>query len=349
MRVVFRVDASPEIGGGHVMRCLTLAQCFRDNGWNCAFVGAEATYDSVAALPSSGVQFIAVEGKQASDPQSLIAAISGGCDLVVLDHYGLDQAYETACRDWAAKILVIDDLAARPHDCDFLLDQSPGGEDEDYLQYVPPGCKLLIGSKFALLRKQFSNARDKAIERRKDTSCNRLVIAAGLTDPTNVTEAALDAAKEVGNFEAVDVILGGAAPGLQAVREKISQMQGLVRLHVDVADIASLLAQADLSIGAAGVSCLERCCLGLPGIAVVTAENQRRNAQALVRSKASIVVEDDVRESLSRTLAIELRRLMSSPEERNRISKAAAELADGQGAHRVFEAIQGSRGILCQI
>ncbi len=119
---VFRADGNPDIGGGHVMRCLTLADALVDRGWRCAFACCHGTTSSIRALDES-VHDIR-EPDDAAQPQFLRTAWPDGCELMVIDHYQLDVEYESQCRSWAKKTMVIDDLANRPHECDVLLDQT---------------------------------------------------------------------------------------------------------------------------------------------------------------------------------------------------------------------------------
>ena len=152
---VFRADASPTMGGGHVMRCLTLADALRDAGWSCAFATAAESSAMVPALARSGHATIDI----ASDDAGELGACVGHADLLIVDHYGLGAVFEGRARDWAGQVLVIDDLPNRPHDCDLLLDQTAGRGAGDYAGMVPDHCRLLLGADHALLRPQFLSAR----------------------------------------------------------------------------------------------------------------------------------------------------------------------------------------------
>ncbi|MBY0431842.1 MAG: hypothetical protein K2Q10_11635, partial [Rhodospirillales bacterium] len=113
LTAVFRADAEPAIGGGHVMRCLTLADALAARGWRCHFACRPGTPEMVLALAASGHAVVPLADPS---PAALAARWPAGCGLLVVDNYGLDAAYERACRPWAGRILVFDDLADRPHD-----------------------------------------------------------------------------------------------------------------------------------------------------------------------------------------------------------------------------------------
>src|ERR1700748_3553478 len=129
---IFRTDASVTIGGGHVRRCIALADALADSGWSIGFVCSAAAGNVVPELRRRAYPI--------TEPADFK---SERCALLAVDDYRLDAAFETPCRRWAERILVIDDLANRRHDCDFLTDQSPARRAEDYASIVPPDCVLL--------------------------------------------------------------------------------------------------------------------------------------------------------------------------------------------------------------
>jgi UDP-2,4-diacetamido-2,4,6-trideoxy-beta-L-altropyranose hydrolase len=333
--VIFRADAGPAIGGGHVQRCLALADTFAELGWRCGFACRDGTIDTVPALKSSPHELLALHGTVENEVAELKALVPSPCDLLVVDHYGRDRAFETACRSFARRIVTLDDQPARTHDCDVLLDATPGRIAADYKRLVPAVCGFLLGAEYALLRRQFTRSRPSALDRReRQSAVEHLLVSIGTTDPQNLTAIVLKGIVESGLSLSVEVVLGSAALHLKAIRQLITTLDIDARLHVDVADMAQLMSEADLAIGACGSSSFERCCLGLPSLVVVAADNQRQYAAALVAAGAVESLGDGSELQATRVAAA-LRGIAADPERRLRMSQKGAALCDGRGALRV--------------
>jgi UDP-2,4-diacetamido-2,4,6-trideoxy-beta-L-altropyranose hydrolase len=289
-RAVFRCDASAALGGGHVSRCLTLAQALRDHGWSCAFAVSAETTAAVPRLRRAADAILTLDVAAADEPRRMADGFGGEADLLVVDHYARDVAFETACRRWTRRILVIDDLADRRHDADLLLDQTLDRSPSDYAALVPPHCRVLAGSEYALLHPAFAANRPAALSRREGcVAPRRILVAFGATDPGNATCLALRAIGASRLALEVDVILGAGAPHLEAVQAELTTMPHPTRLHIDVeAETVAALMTADLAIGAGGTTSWERCCLGLPTVVLQTAANQRTIVRALVERRAAV-------------------------------------------------------------
>jgi UDP-2,4-diacetamido-2,4,6-trideoxy-beta-L-altropyranose hydrolase len=335
--VVFRADAAPETGGGHVQRCLALGEALVDAGWRSAFAFRPRTLETVPALASSGHRLIELDGSDAQEATVLSSKTGSGCNLLVVDHYGRGSSFEKDCRSFAARIMAIEDRPGRNHDCDLLLDPTPGRGVAAYQRLVPRGCKLLLGPSYALLRKQFAKAREAAPARcARGEPPKRIFVSLGMTDPGNLTAAVLQGIAASGTGLAVDLVIGSAAPHLGELRRLIAALKLEARLHVDADNIAGLMGEADLAIGAAGSSSFERCCLGLPSLIVIAADNQRDIAAALVESGAAEAVGLD---DLSGAVSKGMQRLCASLKARITMAEASARLCDGRGATRVASAL----------
>lgn len=332
---VFRVDAGPATGGGHAMRCLTLAEALAARGCICAFACNTGAVQTIPALAASRYEVWELTDDDVASPAALRRRWPAGAGLLTVDHYGLDAAYESACRPWAARILVIDDLASRDHDADLLLDQTLGRSDADYRGRVPPACRLMLGTDYALLRPQFAGARaDVLCNRRERKALEQVLVSLGATDPDNVTGLVLTAIQTSRLPLNVDVILGAGSPNHAAVRTRLKALLPAGTLHInpDVKAMIALMRQADMAIGAGGISAWERCCLGLPSIVLVLADNQRDNASALAAAGAAEIVV-----ATGTQLPDVLNALRRNPERLLAMSLDAGRLCDGQGAHRVAE------------
>lgn len=334
MNATFRCDATAAIGGGHVYRCLVLADALATAGWSCAFATAAESGKTVPELSDSGHRIVWLNEAGLQDPRALPVEREQQIDLLVVDHYGLDASYERAGREHAARIMAIDDLATRDHDCDVLLDQTLGRRPDEYAGRVPAGCRLLLGPSFALLRTQFADARRSGRPARHANGRRRMLISFGAIDGRNLSALALQAVLRTGHDLEIDVVMGPAARSLAAVRRIADSQPARIRVHVGVADMAALMAGADLAVGAGGTTAWERCCLGLPTVIIVTAANQRRIADELANAGAALVA-GEAGEVTDERLAAVISRLLQTPETLLRMSQAAAAICDGEGARRV--------------
>ncbi|MBU3576935.1 UDP-2,4-diacetamido-2,4,6-trideoxy-beta-L-altropyranose hydrolase [Polynucleobacter sp. UK-Kesae-W10] len=356
LSVAFRVDASSQIGTGHVMRCLTLAAHLRRGGANATFVMRQHEGHLGAMIKANGYEVIQlpkaptqtrVSYTQAYeawlgttfdvDADDFINATKDKCyDWIIVDHYALDYRWESKVRSKAGHLMVIDDLANRKHDCDLLLDQTYGRVAHDYESLVGESSKILTGSEYALLRPEFSGLRQKSLERRKDGNISRILISMGGIDFHNSTVAILDAlAKEPLSDEVeILVIMGRNAPWIDSVNARASTMPFCTKVEVDVADMAEKLYRCDLAIGGGGATAWERCCLGVPTILVILAENQQFVARSLYGARAALVVNDVecIPHKLPQYLSI-----LSDKWAIQKMQIAASSIVDGVGAERVIK------------
>lgn len=283
MRVAVRADSSLAIGTGHVARCLTLATALRDGGETVRFICRRQPGDCCDLIRGQGFVVLPLLYEGEVSPESDAAAVLGALDgwkpeLLVVDHYRLDAAWERRLRPEAGRILVIDDLADRRHDCDALLDQNlVQGLEHRYDGLTPPGCALFLGPRYALLRDEFIRVRRTL--RQRSGEAKRILVSFGGSDPTNETEKALLALRKCAPGDAVvDVVAGRANPNGARLREICSSRAGFF-FHCQPDDMASLAAAADLAVGAGGISLWERCFLGVPSLLVVVAQNQEGSAR----------------------------------------------------------------------
>lgn len=357
MQIAFRVDASSGMGIGHAMRCLSLADALRANGAECRFVCREHTGHigghvrsrghEVCLLPAAdpGWRVAAASPPHASwlgiewerDAQQTVEAIGDKVwDWLVVDHYGVDEHWERALRGHANRIMAIDDLADRRHDCDLLLDQNLGRDAADYDGLTGSSDKL-VGPGYALLRQQFSRLRSSSLERRRGArEIGDILVSLGGGDPANVTAAVLSAltACAIAPGCSVTVVSSTRSPWLESLHSMVASVPFGCSILADVENMAELMEKSDMMIGAAGSTSWERCCLGVPGISIVIADNQRSVAAALQAAGAAEVL--GVEEVHSRLPEVFLKvagRL-------GRMSSDAAKIVDGQGCQRVAEAMQ---------
>lgn len=336
-RVLFLADCGPNVGGGHVMRCLALARALAGRGAVCAMVATPPVAKLLDVFADGGLARLpaAAEPLHALMDVARDHARKWQADVVVVDHYRLSAEQE---RFLDAPVAVIDDLADRPHRCRLLIDPSLGRTAEDYSGLTPEGARILAGPAYALLAPDYAAAREGALpKRRPDLPPRRLLVSLGLTDLKGMTGRVLHLLKPMLQGLEIDVAVGGQAQSLPWLRH-LESSDPKVRLHIDTREMASLIAAADIGIGAGGVSTWERATLGLPSISLILADNQRDLAWELDRRGAALAVETRDK-AFAEAMAAAFARLLGDAELRRRLSQTSAALCDGLGARRAAEAL----------
>jgi UDP-2,4-diacetamido-2,4,6-trideoxy-beta-L-altropyranose hydrolase len=337
MLIVFRADADPAIGGGHIMRCLTLALEMQQRGADVVFLCKEGSADTVPALARSGIPWLVANQHDWNDAVTAGTYDGKRVSLIVVDSYLLGYEFEQSLRCHSCPLLVIDDAPNRQHVCDLLVDMTLNRLPADYAELTPAQCRVLAGSSYTLLRGEFGEFRNRSLARRQaSTTLKSVFISLGMTDIGGQTAAIAQALAADGRLEHIEVVTGPSAPalgGIVALQDEAPQ----IRVCVDPPDIAELMTDADIAVGTPGVSSWERCCLGLPSILLVVAQNQVDNARALERAGAARVLPptSDAAHAISRII----RELGEAPGQLAQMSRRAAEICDGDGAFRVGCAI----------
>lgn len=359
MRIVFRVDASIQIANGHVMRCLALADELNRNEAECVFICREHNGNLLAYIRNKGYLTIALPKEKPSlasnnhdvsqeyltwlgvsvekDALQTITAIqsldsSKGVNWLIVDHYALGRDWEVRLRPYCKKIMSIDDLANREHDCDLLLDQTLGRDEKDYQVLVPENCSILTGPYYALLRPEFSEWREYSLNRRLYPKLKHLLVSLGGVDKDNHTGKVLEALvnSDLPRDCKITVVIGENSPYIDTIKEQIQLLQWPVELKFNVANMAELMANSDFCIGAAGSSAWERCCLGLPSITLVLADNQQKIANEL-REKNMICIEYNAHVFLTEFNYL----IKSSLFGKNYIAGDISNICDGKGVSLV--------------
>jgi UDP-2,4-diacetamido-2,4,6-trideoxy-beta-L-altropyranose hydrolase len=353
MKVVFRVDASLCMGIGHFMRCLTLADALRERGAQVRFICREHNGHLVNKLSQKAIPVTVlpapettdISGRedyaawlgvsQAEDAKESIEALNKDMpDWLVVDHYGLAVEWEEQLRPHVKRLMVIDDLANRRHNCDLLLDQNFGRYEQDYKGIVNSDCKFLIGPHYALIRPEYVTYRKTLRER--DGQVNRVLVFFGGSDPDNMTGLALQALSNI-DFQHIQVDLVIGANYQHCEKLELQRQQRLnTRIYGPQPHLADLMAQADIAIGAGGATTWERMCLGLPTVVVSIAENQKPASEALF--EAGLIdyaghfsdVKQDQLEATLRLLFVSAKKLAN-------VSVYNKLLVDGLGSSRLIE------------
>lgn len=355
MHVAIRADASDVIGSGHLMRCIALATVLKDRGVVVTFICRDLPPALLSVVNEQGFAIRPLPRSQAAvpnepayeswlgasweaDAQQTLAALESAAriDWLIVDHYGIDHRWEARLREIGCRILVVDDLATRKHACDVLLNQNLLSDlPQRYRNLIPENCRLLAGPRFALLRAEFRTSRltlDRNLER-----VGNLLVFLGGADADGVTLRVLKVIDAIRPQELqVTAVLGAANPHREVVQSLYGQRRGYK--VIETGSMAQLMVEADLAIGAGGISTWERSSLGLPAIVIAIAENQMEVGKAAGEAGicfylgASKSVSDD-------DIAAGLKVMIGNPSLRKSISSACMDLVDGLGCARVAKEI----------
>ena len=349
MRIVIRSDSGTQVGGGHVMRCLSLAMAARDAGHAVRFISADVKGHLGERISQAGFDTSWISPPDPETPagdieswrpmpvdmdaaQTAAALSDFAPDWLILDHYGLGGAWVKHMRAALPdlKILALDDLDREPLFADLLLNPAAFPDTKIHQDHMA----MLKGPRHALLRPEFRALRPDALKRRSGT-VKKVLILPGMVDNLGFAEAALTALAAFPDL-AAEVVMGSQSPSVERVSALIQDNPNW-QLTLDANDMAQRLLTADLCIGAGGVSAWERCCLGLPAVNIALANNQRPGVQAIANSGAAVALNVDALQDPDQ-IAVALRAVIdnyaSYPEQ-------AADLCDGAGAARVIAAMSG--------
>jgi UDP-2,4-diacetamido-2,4,6-trideoxy-beta-L-altropyranose hydrolase len=356
MKIVIRTDASPLIGSGHLMRCLTLADILARKGASVSFVMRRLAGHltepvrqhgqllhllpspseplSAYPFPENHTAWLGVDWQtDATETIDAICHEGTSTDLLIVDHYALDGRWESIVGRYCRKLMVIDDLADRTHLCDILLDQNLRPDaHRRYGSLVPSECQTLFGPRFALLRDEFARHREQ-VTRHAKTLRNILIFFGG-SDPHNLTTLTLRALRQVLTPRTtVDVIIGPVNNHAEAITASADRLDSCT-VHENVTEMAPLMIQADFCIGGGGSTTWERCCLGLPTVVVASSESELQLSEHLASLGIGLCA-GSYRSLTVDRLADALRTVFDDPQVLASWSAKGMKLVDGRGTERV--------------
>lgn len=344
--LLIRADASASIGTGHIMRCLALAQAWQNRGRDVLFICAQITSLLEERIKAEGfkVRTISVKPGSQEDCKETFRLVEDGVSSpLVLDGYHFDANYQLGLKERGCRLLVMDDYGhADFYHADFVLNQNVTAQEQLYARRNT-GTQLLLGPKYALLRKEFSEYR--GWKREIPEKARKVLVTLGGADPENVTRGVIEAL--TGLELDVKVVVGGSNPNLSNLREVASNAShGLTKMDlvVNPPNMAELLSWADLAVAAGGSTSWELAFLGLPTIFIILAENHAEIVRRLGEKGAGVSFGyyTDTDKSRLRELVV---KLAQDRVARQELSSMSAKLVDGRGAGRVIAALLGNNEI----
>ena len=341
MNLLLRTDASVAIGTGHVMRCLALAQAWQDAGGTVAFAMAETTPDVTQRLHLEHAEVMRVDAQAGSeeDARQVVQSVRDSrAGWVVLDGYHFVSEYQRELKSAGLKLLVLDDGGMMESPADLILNQNSNATESMY-----PGrmdhARLLLGSRYVLLRREFKTWRNH----RRDVAhtASKLLVTMGGSDPDNVTSLAIQAlSKLVTKGLHFIVVAGGSNPNFESLQQAASALGDRIELKETATNMPELMAQADIAVIAAGGTLWELLYMGCPTLSF--ARNPVQGSILTDLERRNIVQYlGDPRNATPEILASAIDELVTSSERRERMSALGRNEVDGEGARRVCELMIG--------
>ena len=347
-----RVDSGMDIGDGHFLRCLTLVDSLKNKFERIIFISNQMPNHFLKRIKKNKFEIYKINGyshiqeekleskkkvnlvqKDSIETKKIIGKYENSSNWLIVDHYGIDYVWEKNIRENIEKIIVIDDLANRKHDCDILIDQNFYERMEKrYSKLIPSFCEKFLGPKFTLLKPEFLKAR-KNLKRKNEFK--RILISFGGSDPSNETTKALSAIIDLGKKYKIDVIVGTNNPNKKQIMKLCSKIP-FCNFYEQVENMSKYMKRADLAIGAGGTSTWERCCLGLPTIVTSLSKDQEKIIENL--SKIGCVINLGSAEKTTKLDYVKALNEINSKKLRE-ISKKCLVLVDGKGVKRIANKI----------
>lgn len=337
--LIIRADASREIGTGHVMRCLALAQAWRKLGGQTHFVCASIPEKLQERLKteSFGVAHISKPANSHEDAEfTADLARSVNATWVVVDGYHFTDNYRDALTSYGFAVCAIDDFGDVQR-AGLIVNQNLFASPRMYNDGKDTSSVRLLGSRYTLLRQEFTNA----FPRERQYGCPNVLVTCGGTDPTNSTEKVLRGLARTNDpFLNVVAVVGAGNPNLTQLRELTAQLPISIQLEVNTPRMMQLMQQADIAIAAAGTTCWELAYMGVPVLALITAENQIQVAESIEEHGIGTNL-GRVHELSESDICTTVEHHRERPFLLNLMSQAGRNCVDGQGAERVARMLRG--------
>lgn len=336
--ILFRADGNPRIGTGHIMRCLSLADAFREQGMTSVFILAEAYMQTL--IKKRGYECLVLgsdyDHMEEELPTLLPLLEERPPSCVILDSYFVTTGYMNAIKD-RAPFIYIDDLNRFDYPADIVVNYSFYGKTMSY----PPGKTYFLGPEYAPLREQFRGLAPHAVKKQVE----QILLSTGGTDQSHVALRCVEYLREnpPGAGVLYHFVLGALNQDVERIKENAVGLP-YIRLHQQVTDMCALMMSCDMAVSAGGTTLFELCACGLPTVTCVLADNQIQNADSFAR-EGLMLNAGDIRgeRDFAKRLFSLLDMLAADCGLRRRMSERMQERVDGHGAERLAAEIMGWR------
>jgi len=342
--ILFCADGNPEIGSGHIMRCLSIADEANSKGQGCVFITSSDDFGPL--IKRKGHKFICTDSDyRKPDAENVCKLITAyRPQAVVIDSYYIDPGFLSRVlhcnQDNEGKLLYIDDLAAFSYPCDLLLNYNIYGtemrEKYDALYSGLSMPKVLLGTKYAPLRREFQHLQRREVSK----NAKIILISTGGADPEHI---AIDIAEKTSRYPdySFHLLIGSLNPDMIRIRTAAKRQKNLT-IHENVADMCGLMQSVDVAVSAAGSTLYELCATQTPTVTYVAADNQLSGADSFERHgvmKCAGDIRDKDRPLFIETLMTSAIEICRDYKQRKDMAEIMAEVVDGRGCMRIVDAI----------
>jgi len=336
--LLIRADATAEMGTGHVMRCLALAQAWKDAGGEVTFACTEIAPGLAARLQeeSIGLQRVsAARGTLTDADRTARIACGMSADWIVLDGYQFGADYQRRIKELGCRLLAIDDYGHAGHyRADYVLNPN-GYATADFYESREPETRLLLGTRFVLLRREFRHWR--GWRKPQSSAAGKILVTLGGSDPDHVTLKVVEALRELQSAETEVIVVAGASYSqLDALKAAVETLGPNGQLRVNAADMPELMAWASVAISAAGTTCWELAFMQLPALLLILADNQKRGGEYAARSGFAVNLGMGAL-ATPRAIAATLSSLMEDASARRQMAERGSLAVDGLGGDRIVD------------
>jgi len=343
-KIIFiRVDSSTKIGYGHLIRCIALADILKKY-FQIKFICANLNGNLISEINKKDFKIFRLNVKMqkinikgdAEKTFSIIKKHGNENAMLILDNYALSKQWENYIKPYVHKLIVIDDQPNRSHNCDLLIDQNPYDNiKKTYDGLIPKKSKKLLGPKFAMIRNEFKLLRNSV--KIRTFPIENILISFGGTDTDGQSLKILNLFHKIGTNLHFDIVIGKGNKNKKSIKNLCLKNKNF-SYHEQINYIGKLILKADLAIGSSGSTSWERCCLGLPSIISISANNQKNIAIQLSKKKCAINLGNTKKiKAIDYKLSID----NINKHDLERMSKNSLKLVDGDGTRRILKYILG--------
>lgn len=334
MNVAFRVDASSDIGIGHLMRCLALSEELTRKGHDCYFLSKIENDELINKIEKNNIHYqINSNATLLEDNKTLVKfAKEKDIDWIVTDHYGINTEYIKEIKQNNFKVLSVDDNAQIHYYSDIVLNQNIGSEKLNFS--AEKYTKFILGAKYAIIRDELLIKKNK----KEGNEVKKILIMLGGTDKDNLILKILKTLKSCRNLEFL-VVIGPLNPHYDKIKNFIESENLKARIIKSPENMADLYLESDIAISAGGTSCYELSYFGIPNLIISVADNQLTISNEFDKQNISIYLGEKEKLS-SEDLKNKFKELIDDSVLRKKLSENGKKLVDGKGKQRIVELME---------